>query len=421
MAIGRQTAVLDGVRRIFEGGTAAASGPDSLLRRFARTEDEAAFAAIVARHGPMVLAVCRRALRDPHEVEDAFQATFLVFVRRAGSIRDGDALGAWLHGVARRVAVRARARAARRRERKGSSLGIEPAATADDPDRTEVVAVVDEEIDRLPERYRRAIVLCDLEGCTQPEAAGRLGWTEGSVRGRLARGREMLKSRLSRRGLVAPAGAIGGLAAADAASAARLGEKFVGGLTRFVGRSAAVGETEVTANAVALAREVVGVVMRQKLLVVGVLAFAAGAAITGAGVAGTLLLNARGRQTGEPPLAEAPKARRHHADAILPEDAAPSATDSMAGPEEAGVAKLLKPPEPLDNERLTAPVELPAPGLLPPLRSLDDLAKPPEPEPADARRIAVGDVILIEVLQALPGRPITGERLVRPDGTVSLG
>ena len=106
MAIGQQAAVLDGVRRIFEGGTAAASGPDSLLRRFARTGDEAAFAAIVARHGPMVLAVCRRALRDPHDVEDAFQATFLVFVRRAGSIRDGEALGAWLHGVARRVAVR---------------------------------------------------------------------------------------------------------------------------------------------------------------------------------------------------------------------------------------------------------------------------------------------------------------------------
>ncbi len=187
---------------------------------------------------------------------------------------------------------------------------IEPAAAANDPDRTEVVAMVDEEIDRLPERYRRAIVLCDLEGCTQPEAAGRLGWTEGSVRGRLARGREMLQSRLRRRGLVAPAGAIGGLAATDAATAARLGEAFVRTMTLTAAGDMAASGAGVTANAMDLARDVLGIIMKQKLLVVGVMAFVAGAAITGAGVGGALLLKTRGKPAGEAGPAEAPQARR---------------------------------------------------------------------------------------------------------------
>ncbi len=377
MAIGQQAAVLDGVRRIFEGGTAAASGPDSLLRRFARTGDEAAFAAIVARHGPMVLAVCRRALRDPHDVEDAFQATFLVFVRRAGSIRDGDALGAWLHGVARRVAVRARAVAARRRDREGSSLAIEPAAMGENPDRTEVVAMVDEEIDRLPERYRRAIVLCDLEGCTQPEAAGRLGWSEGSVRGRLARGREMLKSRLRRRGLVAPAGAIGGLAAIDAASAARLGESLIKAVT-------ARGAEAVSAPAVALARDVLGAMMTHKLMTMAAATLVAAATLAGVGAA------------------------------VLRSTRADDGPEAKAVPRTNAETKIAIP----SGGRVPEP-----PGGIPAAPRLQDLPEPkaPEPEPADARKIAVGDLLYVEVLEALPGRPLTGERLVRSDGTVSLG
>src|SRR5436309_498762 len=127
MVIGEQAAVLDGVRRIFEGGTASALGVDSLLRRFVASGDEAAFAGIVARHGPMVFAVCRRSLRDAHDVEDAFQATFLVFVRKAGSIRDGEGVGPWLHGVARRVATRARAIAARRRATESQGIAVDPA------------------------------------------------------------------------------------------------------------------------------------------------------------------------------------------------------------------------------------------------------------------------------------------------------
>src|SRR3954452_19183311 len=110
MASGNHAAVLAGVGRLFDGGTVAGLGSGALLARFADRGDEAAFEAIVARHGPMVLGVCRRALADPLDVEDAFQATFLILVAKAGTLRDGDGLGPWLHGVARRVATRARSR-----------------------------------------------------------------------------------------------------------------------------------------------------------------------------------------------------------------------------------------------------------------------------------------------------------------------
>ena len=438
MAIGEQAAVLEGVRRIFEGGTAAALGSDSLLRRFAATGDEAAFAGIVARHGPMVFAVCRRALRDPHDVEDAFQATFLVFVRRAGSIRDGEGVGPWLHGVARRVATRARATAARRRARERSDIDVEHAAPGVDPDREELTAVVDEEIGRLPERYRRAIVLCDLEGCTQPEAAGRLGWSEGSLRGRLTRGRAMLRSRLRRRGLVAPAGAIGGLAASESASASRLGEAFVRALTRIAAGDAAAGTEGVTAKAVALAGEILGTMMQHKLFAVAVMAFVAGVALSGAGVATISVLKARSQQAASPKVAERPPSPPPITE-VPPEGEGLPRLPNPAGPSDpffrppsppglpegitADIRKateILNPAAPFEEGNPPSPLEGTPPGL-PELPSVRDLKNPPDPEPADARRFAVGDLIDIEVLEAFPGRPITGDRIVRPDGTVSLG
>ena len=281
MATGQQAAVLDGVRQIFSGGTVAGMGSESLLRRFATRGDEAAFSAIVARHGPMVLGVCRRTLRDSHDVEDAFQATFLVFVRKARSIRDGETLGPWLHGVARRVATRARVGATRRRGNELAGVDVDPAVPPSEPDaeRAELRAVLDEEIGRLPERYRAAIILCDLEGCTQQEAAGRLGWSEGSLRGRLARGREQLRNRLIRRGLAAPAGAIATLTVADPASAARLGEALARSLVQVV-----AGNVEgVSTTAVTLASEVLEAMTRFKILSVGLAAFVAGAALSGAG------------------------------------------------------------------------------------------------------------------------------------------
>jgi len=188
---------------LFESGTIAGLTDRELLDRFERRDGEAAesaFAAIVARHGPLVLRTCRAVLGDEHEAHDAFQAAFLILVRKSGSVRIDESLSPWLLGVARRVSLCARAASARRwrHERKAASRK-ERAIEAADPD--DLAAVLLEEIDRLPERFRSAIVTCDLEGLTQEQAAARLGWPLGTIRSRLARGRDRLRGRLTRRGL----------------------------------------------------------------------------------------------------------------------------------------------------------------------------------------------------------------------------
>jgi RNA polymerase sigma factor (sigma-70 family) len=173
-----------------------------LLGRFVDQWDEGAFRAIVERHGPMVLGVCRRILRDAHGAEDALQATFLLLVRKAGSVRKRESVGPWLHGVARRVALEARDDVARR----SPQVRLDPAAIAvDDPDgaeRAELQAALHEELGRLPEIYRAPLVLCYVEGKTHEAVARQLGWPLGTVRGRVARGRDLLGARLVRRGLV---------------------------------------------------------------------------------------------------------------------------------------------------------------------------------------------------------------------------
>jgi RNA polymerase sigma factor (sigma-70 family) len=177
-----------------------------LLERFVVRRDGEAFAALVERHGPMVLGVCRRVLRHRHEAEDAFQATFLVLVQRAGAIKRADLLAGWLYGVAYRPALRARAGAART---PGSAAEVsDPSTTTPEGDllRQELRQLLDEELGRLPERYRTPLVLCYLQGQTYEEAARHLGWPAGTVSGRLARAREALRARLVRRGLALSAG-----------------------------------------------------------------------------------------------------------------------------------------------------------------------------------------------------------------------
>jgi RNA polymerase sigma factor (sigma-70 family) len=191
-----------------------------LLRRFARQQDEAAFAALVQRHGPMVLGVCRRRLRHEADAEDAFQASFLVLLRRAASIRRHGSVAAWLHGVALRVAARAQADAARRRHHEEQAPERHPADPGTEAAWRELAAVLDEELLALPERYRLPLVLCGLEGRSRSEAARLLGWREGTVGSRLARGREALRRRLTRRGLTVPAGVLGALWADGTLSAA---------------------------------------------------------------------------------------------------------------------------------------------------------------------------------------------------------
>ena len=174
---------------------------DQLLARFFEHREDAAFAALVERYGPLVYGVCRRILSDANDAEDAFQATFLVLVRKGATLREPGKLASWLYGVAYRTARKLKAKAALRT--KSERQASEMPTKSDHRDMTyeELQAVLDEEISQLPEKYALPLVLCYLEGKTNAEAAKQLGWPEGSISRRLSRARELLRSRLARRGL----------------------------------------------------------------------------------------------------------------------------------------------------------------------------------------------------------------------------
>jgi RNA polymerase sigma factor (sigma-70 family) len=209
----RHLRTLAGVR------TAAALSDRELVRWFAEAHDEAAFTALMERHGPMVLGVCRRILRHSQDAEDACQATFLVLARKAGSVRKPPSLASWLYGVAARTARKLRASRARRGQVPGCRAEAVADAAGDDPSWREVCAVLDEELCRLPEKYRAPLVLCHLEGLTRDEAAHRLGLSLNRLRGRLDYGRGLLRSRLIRRGVGLPAVLLAGLLARQASAA----------------------------------------------------------------------------------------------------------------------------------------------------------------------------------------------------------
>ncbi len=207
---GRGAGLIGQMHRLWELGSLAGLTDAELLARFAAEGEagaEPVFEALVERHGAMVFRVCRGVLHDDHAAEDAFQATFLVLARKARSLWVKDSLASWLHGVAHRVAARARADAARRRrherrvaEARGPACELMP-----DRARTEAWAILSEEIGRLPETYRAPVVLCYLEAMSYQAAAASLGVTEDTVRGRLARARERLRKSLARRGVEVPA------------------------------------------------------------------------------------------------------------------------------------------------------------------------------------------------------------------------
>jgi RNA polymerase sigma factor (sigma-70 family) len=193
--------VLRHVRGLIAGERTSHLADGELLERFARRREEAAFAALVRRHGPLVLGVCRRVLHNRHDAEDAFQATFLALARRAGAIQCRGSVGGWLHRVAYHAAVKARARALKRLEREGHA---EPRASPADPltelTGRELLALLDEELERLPEEHRGPLVLCYLEGKARDEAARALGCSLGTLKRRLREGRARLRGRLAGRG-----------------------------------------------------------------------------------------------------------------------------------------------------------------------------------------------------------------------------
>jgi RNA polymerase sigma factor (sigma-70 family) len=187
--------VTSAIESLLRSGTLIGLSEQDLVERFVREGDRRAFEAIVARHGPLVLAVCQQILADSNDADDAFQATFLVLIRRASSVRRPGSLASWLHGVAYRIALRIK-----RGNRPCRLLHDPPGRQAPCPvEERENLVLLHQEIDRLPPKYRLPIVLCYLEGMTHDVAASQLHWPVGTVRGRLARARDQLRERLTRR------------------------------------------------------------------------------------------------------------------------------------------------------------------------------------------------------------------------------
>ncbi len=361
---------------LLSGGSVAHLSDAELLDRFVTQERdvaEVAFAALIQRHGPMVQGVCRRVLTDPADADDAFQATFLLLVRKAGSVRVGDSLGRWLYGVSRKVAARARTnRTLRLRRERAAPVPDQP---DHDPGTTRwaaQLALLDAEVARLAEPFRSAILLCDLGGRTHEQAALEIGCPVGTIKSRLARGRERLRDRLGRQGVTGRE--------VDLASLAVL----TGGR--------AVSSTliaSVTAAAVQVGKPVlpVGPVVgagwnwtfwkgfHAMMLTLPYQWITGSALVVALGSASWVGMN--GPNPQDPPTQVAPPASPPAASGAAPSSTAPRPASDL----------------PREMSKVVVP---------------DYVVEPP-------------DIIIVEVMGGLDGRPIAGERLVRPDGRISLG
>src|SRR5262245_17135883 len=284
MASTQLSAVLRLIRKARAQDDPGEPSDQGLLERFVTQRDAAAFEALLARHGPMVWDVCRRLLPDPNAAEDAFQATFLVLVHKAGSIRKGELLGNWLYGVAYRTAARAKVEAARRRAREGAAPSREPADPLAAITARELVAVLDEELSRLPSRYRAPMILCYLEGRTRDQAARHLGCSVSTLDRRLEHGRGLLRARLVRRGVALSVTLIPALLSQGAASArvppALLASTGRAAASLLGGKATAAGV--VSAKAASLAEGVLRTMLWKQVMALAV-AFAAAGLIAVAG------------------------------------------------------------------------------------------------------------------------------------------
>jgi RNA polymerase sigma factor (sigma-70 family) len=235
--------ILNQLGTILRFGVAGDLSDSQLLQRYLTGRDgaeQAAFSALVERHGPMVLSVCRQVLGNRHDAQDAFQATFMVLARKAGSVHNGESLASWLHGIALRVAVRAKLDEGRRREHERRCATMKEKERCDRVVRPEPFTELHEEIARLPQRYREPVVLCYLEGLTSEQAAVRIGCPAGTVWSRLSTARQRLRGRLVRRGVAFPAAllAVELTPPASAALSRALFDATVEASLGFVGRGA---------------------------------------------------------------------------------------------------------------------------------------------------------------------------------------
>jgi RNA polymerase sigma factor (sigma-70 family) len=215
----RMSKVLQHVHRAARPGESVELTDGQLLECFVSRREEAALEALVRRHGGMVWGVCRRVLQSHHDAEDAFQATFLVLLRKARTIVPSEMVGNWLYGVAHQTALKARATRAKQRAREKQAMDIPEPAAPEQQLWNDLQPILDQEMSRLPDKYRAVLVLCDLEGKTGREAAGQLGLPEGTVASRLARARALLAKRLTRYGLAVSGGTLAALLSEKAASA----------------------------------------------------------------------------------------------------------------------------------------------------------------------------------------------------------
>jgi RNA polymerase sigma factor (sigma-70 family) len=275
-----------------------------LLERYVARREEAAFAALVRRHAPMVWGVCRRVVPGHQDAEDAFQATFLVLVRKAASVVPRQMVGNWLYGVAYQTAVKARAIAARRQAREKQVTDMPEPQDRPFHSLPDLQPVLDQELTRLPARYRAVIVLCDLEGKTRGEAARQLGVPGGTVAGWLARARAMLAKRLTRRGVVLSGGSLGAALmqyAGPATVPAAVITSTIQAATVFAAGPAAAGA--LSAQVATLTEGVLKSMLISKLKLAVTLVL--GVAILGLGVTGIALPTTSGQ---EPKQKEAPPA-----------------------------------------------------------------------------------------------------------------
>jgi RNA polymerase sigma factor (sigma-70 family) len=298
MAMSGTATMLQHLRRMVLRADGAGMTDGQLLGEFVSSRDAAAFESLLGRHGPMVLGVCRRMLQNTHDAEDAFQATFLVLARKAASVSPAERVGSWLYGVAHTTAVRLRAANARRRARERQVADMpEPQAVRKGP-QEDLHRLLDEELARLPEKYRTPIVLCDLEGRARREVARQLGLPEGTLSSRLTTARRMLAKRLTRHGLAVSGGALAMAVSREVASAcgpASLVRSTVEAAARAAAGQAATGL--ISAQVAALTEGVLKAMVLTKLkTVLGVMLVAASLC----GAAG-LIYQTQAAQQGDAP------------------------------------------------------------------------------------------------------------------------
>jgi RNA polymerase sigma factor (sigma-70 family) len=295
--------VLSFARRLAEGSDASQSSDHDLLDHFRLHNDHASFAALIERHGGMVWASCRRVLTRDQDAEDCFQAAFLVLARKAGTLKRSESLGPWLHRVAYRLALRCQNSSGRRRQKEGGAAAMKSTISESDATWNELRVLLDCELEQLPQIYRTPLVLCYLEGNSNSQAARELGWPIGTLKGRLVRGKQLLRQRLEKRGLTLGAVALVALLTEQVAQASVPG--ILMSTTTTAATAFAIGKpASASAGALSLANGFLraaslGVLLKSAVLLIGLTLATSGSALMGQSVWSTGDNEVAGKKSNE--------------------------------------------------------------------------------------------------------------------------